>query len=772
MPDIGTVRANYLAETGSFNRNTSRASRLFQRHTLRMQRSARGFNRSLNDGLLSSTALSRGIGALIGSAGLLALTRRSIEAADSIAKVSDKVGLGTDDLQAYRFAASRAADVTSQQLDIALQRFSRRVGEAFQGTGELKDTLSQYGIAVADAEGNQRPLNDVLEDYADAVAGAGSEQEQLRLAFKAFDSEGAALVNLFREGSAGIGAYRDRLNDLGGVLDEVTIRKAVEAKDKLTDLSTVFDTKLTASLLNLVPILEAVSGAVLGLVDDFSKIGQLFVADDEKTLDGFLFKLGVLRLQLKGLRATQSFLGFGGEDEIARVNAEIVKVVQQIQALKAVTKPPPKIKIETEGADPAELARIGKFQKTLAGLNFQAEIAGLDEFNRELATKAKELQIAVAGVGTGLEIAATQQAAMEIDQLREALQKIQDATDAARVIEETTTAAERHAQTLSRLTELRDRDKISAEQYARAVDRANDELAAQDERLREARELFEATRTPLEVLNEKYRRYNELLRDGLINQETFNRALAQAKEEFEDAKTGSEDVGDAVEETKDAFGDFAKGSIKDIKNVEDAVARLGDRLLDMALNNIIDITLGTGSNQGGSVLGDLFGSVAGFLGFGSANPATGGGLASFSASGGAAGVPVTAAVGLASGGPVTGTGTSTSDSNVAFLSKGEFVMRAAAVKKAGLPTMKQINRTGMVPRFQDGGPFGDLPGAAITPTELREANQASQGRASAGSDDGGIDLTGQRVRVKDDRRRDRQGRGQTLRQARSEIFGL
>lgn len=58
--------------------------------------------------------------------------------------------------------------------------------------------------------------------------------------------------------------------------------------------------------------------------------------------------------------------------------------------------------------------------------------------------------------------------------------------------------------------------------------------------------------------------------------------------------------------------------------------------------------------------------------------------------------------GLAGGGMVSGPGTATSDSILARLSAGEFVMRADAVKKWGVDFMHRLNQ-GMMPAFAGGG---------------------------------------------------------------------
>lgn len=80
---------------------------------------------------------------------------------------------------------------------------------------------------------------------------------------------------------------------------------------------------------------------------------------------------------------------------------------------------------------------------------------------------------------------------------------------------------------------------------------------------------------------------------------------------------------------------------------------------------------------------------------------------------------------FASGGHVRGRGTSTSDSIPAWLSNGEFVVRAAAVKKYGLGLLQSINglsaggfKMGM-PAFAGGGLVGSLPSlASASPSSI------------------------------------------------------
>ncbi|MBA1179533.1 tape measure protein [Pseudomonas psychrotolerans] len=80
---------------------------------------------------------------------------------------------------------------------------------------------------------------------------------------------------------------------------------------------------------------------------------------------------------------------------------------------------------------------------------------------------------------------------------------------------------------------------------------------------------------------------------------------------------------------------------------------------------------------------------------------------------GQAGTADAAAVpGFATGGQISGPGTGTSDSILARLSNGEFVMRAAAVRHYGPDLLEQLNAR-LLPRFATGGAVGRVP--AIPP---------------------------------------------------------
>ncbi len=147
---------------------------------------------------------------------------------------------------------------------MALQRFTRRAAEAAKGTGEAKDALAQMGIVLRDQSGRIRATEDLLGDVAEAFKGIEDPAERVRLAFKLFDSEGVAMVNMLSSGADALETVRRRARDLGIVLEEDLVRNAERARDELDTLGKVISANLTRAVLDLAPVIADASGATGG----------------------------------------------------------------------------------------------------------------------------------------------------------------------------------------------------------------------------------------------------------------------------------------------------------------------------------------------------------------------------------------------------------------------------------------------------------------------------------------------------------------------------
>ncbi len=283
------------ATTEQLRREMRRAEQATAQSTGRMERSLRGFDRSIDSFNRRMTQATRAVQVFASAMVVRQLTgfaRETLQTARSLQEQSDKLGLSTRSLQEYRFAAGEVG-VAQNTLDMALQRFTRRVGEAQQGTGELLPVLEQYNVQLRTAEGRTRSVEAVLMDLADAAAGAESQQEALRISFKAFDSEGAALVNLLRRGSVGIAEFSATATRLGLVLDDAMIQSMGDTAREIDTLNAVLRTNVQQGLMSgLATDADEVRGIMSdpALIEGFRALGEVggsvlrLLADEARTL--------------------------------------------------------------------------------------------------------------------------------------------------------------------------------------------------------------------------------------------------------------------------------------------------------------------------------------------------------------------------------------------------------------------------------------------------------------------------------------------------------
>ena len=122
---------------------------------------------------------------------------------------------------------------------MAMQRFTRRVAEAAAGTGEAREALKFLGIQLKDSGGKIRPAEVLLGEVADSMTAIEDPALRLRIAFKLFDSEGVAMVNMLDEGAAGIKRAGDEVERYG-VMTEQQARASERFVDNLTRLKQSF----------------------------------------------------------------------------------------------------------------------------------------------------------------------------------------------------------------------------------------------------------------------------------------------------------------------------------------------------------------------------------------------------------------------------------------------------------------------------------------------------------------------------------------------------
>ncbi len=242
------------------------------------------FRRSMGNSQKALKGLTAGLGAFVGIASLMKLkqlTSDAIKFGSQIAITSSKIGVSAKNLQALRLAGQQFAGIEATTLDMGLQRFARRLGEADKGTGELKGTLDMMGISTRNADGSVKSVTEALFEYADGIAGAESSSEQLRLAFKGFDSEGAVLVELFKKGSDNLKDFMMNMEESGAIMSNSMSERAKQLNEDLALQGQIIKTQLSVAFIGLGKILI---GIMTGIGKVSLAINKFFAMTGTKTL--------------------------------------------------------------------------------------------------------------------------------------------------------------------------------------------------------------------------------------------------------------------------------------------------------------------------------------------------------------------------------------------------------------------------------------------------------------------------------------------------------
>lgn len=456
-------------------------------------------------------AVGAGLGALgpaglVAAAGVVAMTaalakgiqmaRDAIQALSELDNTASKLGVTAEQLQEFRFAAEQTG-VSANTLDMAWQRFTRRLGEAQQGTGELVNVLKQYDIAVKNTDGTNRSAVEVYRDLADRVAGVADPQERLRIAFKAFDSEGAALVNLLKQGSDGLDQYAARAREAGLIMDNHLVARAREAGDRIDVLNTKYERNVQEIGLFFTEWLETFHELKAEIAEAINDVLDLFRDDEELSRSGLQSRLDDVAADLdkatdrvaRAEASLQSAVDRGSDQAIkrakarlAQANAAYTKLFEERERLTgllldraAADNQPQTVGTATPSVEKDKAAdvikglqfQLDQLHRTEFGKKFKSALnsAGLDDPNLTIADeRVKKIFDLVLAMQ---KLKDAKDADAEADKEREQLKKSGEA-----LTKRLRSAEEEYKATLDEISALKAAGAIDAQTEARAVEEA------------------------------------------------------------------------------------------------------------------------------------------------------------------------------------------------------------------------------------------------------------------------------------------------------------
>lgn len=205
--------------------------------------------------------------------GMFALANSTATLGDQTAKTADMLGVEIEALQELRYAGEQAG-IASNTFDVALRRMIRRTSEAAQGGGPAANAIRELGLSAHELA-DMRP-EEALEAIADSMTLVENQGDRLRLAFAFFDTDGAAMVNMLKAGSAGLEEYRRQARLTGYVLSEQAARDAE-----------VFKTRLQDAQLTLAGLKNIIGAELMPVVSDLMAEFSEWMVENRERVEAF-----------------------------------------------------------------------------------------------------------------------------------------------------------------------------------------------------------------------------------------------------------------------------------------------------------------------------------------------------------------------------------------------------------------------------------------------------------------------------------------------------
>lgn len=208
--------------------------------------------------------------------GLARMVTGTMQAMDSISKLSDRLGTSTELLSGLDYAA-QIMGASFTDVSKGLQYFLKGLAEAEQNIGEFKYVLDALNLSLADFK--KLDTQEQLLLMADQMEKLESASMRAFVAQKAFGRGGKELTNLLMLGRGGVEALLKEAEKLGYTFDRLTGKQIEEANDAMTRMKAALTGLKRAFAIELAPSIETAANKLTEMI--------LRIEDARATLRGF-----------------------------------------------------------------------------------------------------------------------------------------------------------------------------------------------------------------------------------------------------------------------------------------------------------------------------------------------------------------------------------------------------------------------------------------------------------------------------------------------------
>lgn len=490
------------------------------------------------------TGLAIGVGAAAGAMAVSAM-RKAIDAVsqevkkqlseiDEIGKLSDRLGITTQNLAALRLQAGLAG-VGAQELNAAMRAMLRNVGDATRGIGSARDTLIQLRLSAKQLANLE--TGDQFRVIAQRISEIDTAAGRAAAAYKIFGRNGVQLLSAIKDGAAGVDKARQRASQLGLTLTREEAARIEQANDAMLEMKLALSGVARRMTVELAPAITVVARQMTELIASTHAFrgaikvtfNALFIATAKAINALQHLQNAQKKAHLQGLEAARA-MAFG-----QLVSAEAANRVLDNDTTRSALAEARKNLEETTSnvmAMRQSIARPLLGDQMLNWLHSVKKEAAETAANWRAAGAASTAagrQMLAAGQGAAQAAAMAGGAAGQdlLEPIRQVYQMTQQLARAG-----DTSALERLREQILGWDDPLNRQVVALNAMRKALREFNAEAgrAHLDKLKDDAKQLWESTRTPLEQMRIEYEKIKDLYQRGLISRDTANRALGQARE--------------------------------------------------------------------------------------------------------------------------------------------------------------------------------------------------------------------------------------------------
>ena len=233
----------------------------------------KSFNTNMSAGISTMKKYSAVIGTAV-VASMTLLIKKTIDQAESLEKMSQRVGVSVENLSTLRYAA----ELSGTEIGVfekAVQRASRNITDSAMGKGDAKEIFDKFGISVKDSSGELKSADGIMMEVADRFANMKDGTEKTAAALDVFGRAGADLIPMLNGGSEGLKKMQEEAKALGLEVSTSAAKMAAELKDNMLRLeSSVKGIGVTVTT-ELLPSLIQVTNALVAFAKNEAAVATM-----------------------------------------------------------------------------------------------------------------------------------------------------------------------------------------------------------------------------------------------------------------------------------------------------------------------------------------------------------------------------------------------------------------------------------------------------------------------------------------------------------------